>query len=153
MEESMEYEMNMSLSKELIASPAELRTDLPRDWIEDAIGHRIGGGVMDENEIPRMPTVTCDNTHRRKLGTSWHIPACVARPVSKKEAAGNQACADARTKEWTRLIGDNVWNFDDIREWRNVAADARKKGKTVHMGRIFGIMVERILSSRWSIER
>ena len=66
-EKSMNMEINYESRKELIASPAELRDDMPKAWLEDAIGHKIGGGVMDEDQVPRMPIVKCDNTHRKKI--------------------------------------------------------------------------------------
>lgn len=58
----MNMAMNLQLGKELIASPAELRDDPPKARIEDATGHRIGGGIMDEDQVPKMPTVKCAYT-------------------------------------------------------------------------------------------
>ena len=127
----------------MIASPAELRDDIPKAWLEEAIGHRVGNGVMTEARIPKMPTVRCDNTHRKKIGPSWLIPACVARPVTKKEAAGNQDCLDASAAEWKKLLKREVFKIENITEWSLLASQARKAGKTIHLGRIFGIMVEK----------
>ena len=71
------------------------------------------------------------------------IPACVARPVNRTEAQGNAKAAEAMAKEWKRLIEKGVWCYNTMREWDEVARTARSKGATVHLGRIFGIMVEK----------
>lgn len=67
----------------------------------------------------------------------------MARPVSKKEAAGDKKCVEASAKEWARIMLQGVWKLNDIREWSRLAGDARKAGKTVHLGRIFVILVEK----------
>ena len=52
-----------------------------------------------------------------------------------------QAAADK--KEWSRLIETQVWSYDKIREWNEVASTARRTKQDVHLGRLFGIMVEK----------
>ena len=67
--------------------------------------------------------------------------ACVAKAVPKKEIAGNDRAEKAMNDEWGRLIGKGVWSYDQVREWSEIAASARRDGKTVHLGRIFGLIV------------
>ena len=43
--------------------------------------------------------------------------------------------------EWDRLIGKKVWDYFEVRDWSEIASSARRGGTTVHLGRIFGIMV------------
>ena len=51
---------------------------------------------------------------------------------------------DALLKELGGLRQSNVWDETRVREWRAVASDARRPGgKKVHVGRIFGIVVEK----------
>ncbi len=45
--------------------------------------------------------------------------------------------------EWDRLRKKKVWDERVIREWADVARDARKNGTEVHMGYLFGICVEK----------
>ena len=71
------------------------------------------------------------------------IEACVARLVSKKERLENPDARASLAKEWNRLRKINTWNEDLVREWSDVAADARQSGTKVHVGRIFDICVER----------
>jgi hypothetical protein len=52
-------------------------------------------------------------------------------------------CKDAAIKEWTRLLSEGVWDMKEVRNWSDLARDARVKSKTIHLGRIFGIMVEK----------
>jgi hypothetical protein len=40
-------------------------------------------------------------------------------------------------------IKTDVWDAASVREWSDVAAEARKKNVDVHVGRLFGIMVEK----------
>ena len=46
-------------------------------------------------------------------------------------------------KEWKNLEDNKVWRYCTVREWKEVAAEYRKRGEAVHMGRLFGIMVEK----------
>ena len=86
--------------------------------------------------------------HRRKIDTSsWHLQACIARSVGKKEYAPSDrppAAQEGRAalkKEWKRLIDTGVWSYEKVREWNEVARTARHTGNDVHLGRLFGIMV------------
>ena len=75
--------------------------------------------------------------------TTFGAPACVARPVGKKEIAGQPKARDAMEKEWKRLWDKDVWDASTVREWNDVFAEARRKNVDAHMGRLFGIMVEK----------
>ena len=75
--------------------------------------------------------------------TTFGVPACVARPVGKKEIAGQPKARDAMEKEWKRLWDKDVWGATTVREWNDVAAEARRENVDVRMGRLFGIMVEK----------
>ena len=74
--------------------------------------------------------------------TTFGVPACVARPVGKKEIASQPKAREAAAKEWKRLWEKDVWDATVV-EWYDVAAEARKSNVNVHMGRLFGIMVEK----------
>ena len=102
-------------------------------------GQSIGGDSTLEQFV-QMAT----NNHRPKIARSW-LPfnAMVARPVSQKEIARVQAAKDAMDKEWNRLIEQKVWDFDSVREWSDVAAEARRTGKNVQFGYVFGLCVEK----------
>ena len=52
-------------------------------------------------------------------------------------------------KEWKRLWDKNVWDAASVREWNDVAAEARCNKVDVHMGRLFGIMVEKAAELPW----
>lgn len=43
---------------------------------------------------------------------------------------------------WNSLITNGSWDCEAIREWEDVAGDARRNKNDAHMGRIFCIMVE-----------
>ena len=75
--------------------------------------------------------------------TTYGVPACVARPVGKKEIASQPKAREAAVKEWKRLWEKDDWDANVVREWHDVAAEARKDHVDVHMGRLFGIMVEK----------
>ena len=88
-----------------------------------------------------------DHRVKRPLG-NLGIPACVARPVSKKEIAENLvlksgSCKEALDKEWNRLRNKKVWDEGSVRTWKDVIHSARRDKRTIHLGRMFGIMVEK----------
>ena len=46
-------------------------------------------------------------------------------------------------KEWDKLRDKQVWDEAHVREWRDVADEAKANGETVHIGSLFGICVEK----------
>ena len=74
------------------------------------------------------------------------MPACVAQPVSRKVLRSNKKAQEAVAKEWKRLWQKGAfeaYSAFDVREWSDVAREARVTGKEVHMGIVFGIMVQK----------
>eukprot|EP00975_Prorocentrum_lima_P004869 1060673-Prorocentrum_lima.AAC.1 len=54
-----------------------------------------------------------------------HSYAAVARTCSLKEADKNPKARAALDKEWERLRSINTWDESTVREWKDVARDAR----------------------------
>jgi hypothetical protein len=98
---------------------------------------------------PMMPCKEPDKSHRMKRPPShFGIPACVARPVSKSEIAKNPtlksgSCRDALDKEWKRLREKKVWDEGSVKNWKEAIHHARNTKNSIHLGRMFGIMVEK----------
>ena len=76
--------------------------------------------------------------------------ACVARPVNKKELAACSPARAAMDKEWNKLRGcqnpkkhTGAWDENKVEEWGDIARRARGNHKPTHVGRIFGICVEK----------
>ena len=78
--------------------------------------------------------------HHRILGA---IEACVARLVFKKERLESAGARASLEKEWSRLRKIDTCTEQGVREWSGVAAEARKSGTKVHVGRILDICVEK----------
>ncbi len=55
----------------------------------------------------------------------------------------SQPAMDACNREWDRLQHKGVWDITTVREWKAVAREARDAGDDVHMGRLFGLCVEK----------
>ena len=70
--------------------------------------------------------------------------AAVARPVSKAEIRSNPKAEAALQKEWANLRKAGCWDESVVREWQDVAREARTKDVKAHVGRIFEICVEKI---------
>ena len=83
-----------------------------------------------------------DEGHRDKISDPLMPSACVSRPVSRKEILSNAQAAKAMQVEWDRLRKISSWDESLPREWDVVAREARLSGKEVHMGMIFGFVVE-----------
>lgn len=102
-----------------------------------------------------MPCTEKSDEHRSKIiPSTFGLQAAVARPVGKKEIQQHPKALEAQKSEWERLWDKDVWDwrknkYQDldlnhlVQEWTNVAGHNRRKGKEVHMGRLFGIMVEK----------
>ena len=99
--------------------------------------------------IPSMPTADFDDVHREKRPiTTFGLPCAVARPVGKAEREREPEAQKAIRAEWLRLRNKKVWDEDSVREWSDVASEARRRKledptHNVHMGRLFGICVEK----------
>jgi len=63
----------------------------------------------------------------------------VARPVGKAEIRTSPAAQQALQKEWDKLRKAGCWDEGGVREWAEVADQARKSGKKAHVGMIFDI--------------
>ena len=78
-----------------------------------------------------------------RVANNHFMHACVARPVRKDEIAREELAEKAERKEWGNLRAKYVWAPDVVREFNEVAATARRNNAKVHLGSIFGLMVEK----------
>ena len=98
-----------------------------------------------ELDFPKMPTrpQALFANHRPKIPEFMFPFSCfVARPVGKKEIMGNSKAQAALDKEWLKLVTAEVW-LPKAREWSDVANEAKRMNKTIHVGRVFEICVEK----------
>ena len=103
------------------------------------------------NCVPAMAvTPQWLRSHRPKAAAPLYN-ACVAKPVSRKEAMSIPLAKDALQAEWDRLRAvpqpgtdrKGCWDEDKVREWRDVKAEAQRRGVKAHVGRIFDICVQK----------
>ena len=127
------------------------RPELPRDFPQRAMAAQrrkrwaTAAEEMDAAfacDAPAMCTIVEEPKHRQKDEAPF-FPACVARPVSKAELFAEPAAVKALKTEWGRLWDKKVWDHDGVREWSDVAREAASQGKEIHMGRLFGLCVEK----------
>ena len=78
-----------------------------------------------------------------QVADNHFMHACVARPVRKAEIARESKAQEAQRKEWYNLRAKDVWCPDVVREFSEVARTARENNAKAHLGRIFGLMVEK----------
>ena len=102
--------------------------------------------VIAEDVPPVMPIASAGapQSHRVKSDAS-PVPfsVMVARSVSKDEVKRTPAAQAALQKEWDRLRAAGCWDESRVREWNDVASEARREGTIAHMGRIFALCVEK----------
>ena len=91
-----------------------------------------------------MPTVPVTMSHRQKLLPTFAPHALTVRPLNKKQVHADPAATASINKEWKRLRDRKAWEENTVREWSDVAADARRTNEEVHMGMLFGFVVEKI---------
>ena len=63
--------------------------------------------------------------------------SAVARLVPKDEVRKNPKAKAALDKGWENVRTKGVWDESRVRECKSIVDEARKKGETVHLGRIF----------------
>ena len=66
-----------------------------------------------------------------------------ARPVNKKEIRSNPKAQESLDIEWNKLVKKTAWLYDTVQEWSAVSDGAKKRGKKVHVGKVFEICVEK----------
>ena len=93
--------------------------------------------------IPKMPTTPYVPQHRPKLRPRLPVNACVARPVTRKEVRSNPKAREVMKAEWDRLRKMGTWDELVVREWRDVAREARQSGQEVHFGYLLGLCFEK----------
>merc|ERR1711965_220814 len=83
--------------------------------------------------------------HRPKIpgGPSLPLSILAARPVSRSEYAKKSKAMEAYWKEWKNLERKGVWRWETLCEWDDVAEEARRMGKEINFGYLFGLMVEK----------
>ena len=89
--------------------------------------------------------------HREKLSKRHPVTeeeirdflAMVARPVGHKELKSNPKAQASLDVEWDKLMLKKAWDMGSVREWEDVSKEALKKGKKVHVGKVFEICVEK----------
>ena len=69
--------------------------------------------------------------------------SAVARLVPKDEVRKNPKAKAALDKEWENLRTKGVWDESRVKECKSIVEEARKKGETVHLGRIFEACYEK----------
>ena len=86
--------------------------------------------------------------HRQKHDDRCILPhsVLVARSVSRSEFIAKPKAMEAYWKEWDNLEKKSVWRWETLREWDEVATEARNDNKEVHFGYMFGIWLRRVPS-------
>ena len=105
-------------------------------------------GCDDEHDfVPAMPTNSWIPPHRERLSQSpFPFNVLVARPVGRKERTSNPRARESVQKEWDKLRRAGkcgCWDESGVREWADVAAEARRNKMKAHVGAIFDICVEK----------
>ena len=55
----------------------------------------------------------------------------------------NAKALKANDAEWSKLWDRTVWDATVVKSWHQVASEARRSGKYVRLGKLFGICVEK----------
>ena len=102
-------------------------------------------GVFDaEGEATSSSVPKAKSGHRpHVVGARLPWNACVARSVGKREIETNPKAQAALKKEWDRLRAIKCWDESVVREWTDVAREAKQSQSKAHIGRIFAVCVEK----------
>ena len=69
--------------------------------------------------------------------------AFVARDVPKSEMNASTKALAAKDKEWSKLWVQEVWDEKVVKGWDTVIWEAQEANKYIHIGKLFGICVEK----------
>ena len=94
-------------------------------------------------EVPNLPTQDFEPQHRCKRTTHMIPHALTVRPLNNKEVNADPAALASIDKEWRRLRDRKAWDQGTVREWADVAGEARRANQDVHIGMLFGFVVEK----------
>jgi len=82
-------------------------------------------GSAKRRLILALPTVPYISVQRPKLGRRLPIPACMAKPVSRKVQLSSLLARAAMDAEWDGLRKLGTWDEVVFREWADVAREAQ----------------------------
>ena len=98
-----------------------------------------------EGDYPKMPGVPAEEDHQEKVvKVARIINATVSRPVGRAEMLTNTKAMDSMKKEWKGLIDQGVFDLSVIREYYDVAREAKQKNEEVRVARARGVIVETV---------
>ena len=99
------------------------------------------GNDRDEWSMPVLRDAP-PQQHRERF-VSPHNLALIAKQLTRKEVPADPQAQAAEQAEWDKLRaedkGKGSWDESALREYDEVAREARSSGKTVHLGRFFPI--------------
>ncbi|CAE7341728.1 unnamed protein product [Symbiodinium natans] len=101
-------------------------------------------------DSPAMPVIAEPDPepHRDRMASLYwaklgqvasEMFAAVARVVGPKEIESTPAAKEAMDREWKKLADKSCWLEKKVREYRDVAAEAKHKNVKAHFGKIFEI--------------
>ena len=90
-----------------------------------------------ERHRPKLRGLVKEKIKELEFEVALELFASVARLVSKDEVTSNPKAKAALDKEWDNLRNKGVWDEKRVCECRDIVAEARREGKTAHLGRIF----------------
>ena len=93
--------------------------------------------------MPVVPPGLAEHRDHVLNDPSQSLVALVARSVIKREVDSTPAASQSLKDEAVKLVQQGAWDPSGAREWQEVAEEARKSGVQAHVGRIFGIVVEK----------
>lgn len=101
-----------------------------------------GANIATEEEDPEEydDCVAREFLHRADQALKFSY---VARDVSKAEMNGSSKALAAKDKEWSKLWSQKVWDENIVKGWDNVMWEAQLANKYIHIGKLFGICVEK----------
>ena len=92
---------------------------------------------------PQLRELVKQKIKELEFKVALELFASVARLVTKDEISKNPKAKAALDKEWQNLKNKGVWDEARVRECRDKVSEARRKGETVHLGRIFEACYEK----------
>eukprot|EP00971_Amphidinium_carterae_P261907 5195017-Amphidinium_carterae.5 len=89
-------------------------------------------------DYPLMPVQDHVPEHRDKVQGGIQCSAMVTKQLTNKEIASDPLAQEATTKEYNKHK-NHTWDETKVKEFDEVVKEAKAKGETFHVGRVFGI--------------
>ena len=133
-----------AVSNQNVSSEGMPKINEEQIWVRVPASMFPGDSAAKDMKDPVIPFVPESRRPANGGALEESFPVCfVARAVPKKEVREVEAADKACKAEWHRLELKGCWDVKGVRPWREVKAEANRKGEVIHVGALHELCFEK----------